>query len=180
MKSRASIRKGFQHIKDEAPRGNFDSEQLEWAECELNDPESPIFGWRYTLINQALAIIKVQANLAKKEIYYPLTLFDLNKDMLKIIFRVLPRLRVPTALCVGEAGCAETPLNTVLAMCMARYWAAELPPQEVNGFRRAADLDFSVVKSATRYAPASSMTTILQISDRRRSRPSSTPPKQRP
>jgi hypothetical protein len=48
------IKDGIKYIKEECPRGSFDGEQLEWVECELVNPESPIFDFKRELIGQVL------------------------------------------------------------------------------------------------------------------------------
>ena len=74
------IRKGIQFIKDEAPRGDFDSEQTEWLECELVDPESPIHDLRRELIGNVLKNQKNKDQYAMKDYYYPLLIPDVREE----------------------------------------------------------------------------------------------------
>lgn len=117
------IREGIQHIKDEAPRGNFDCEQTCWLECELVDPGSKIYGLRRELIATVLKSIKDKDNFATKATYYPVLLPDIRKEFQLIVKQILPRLLTTTLLCIGEAKFGKTPLMTTLAFAMARWHA---------------------------------------------------------
>lgn len=123
-KEKARIKKGIQHIRDECPRGDMDSEQTEWVECELVDPESPIFGFRRELISTVLKAQKDKNHYALKQEYYPLLLPDLDDTYRSLIYRLIPLLITTTLLCIGEPKYGKTPLMTILAFAIARYHAA--------------------------------------------------------
>lgn len=57
------ISAAFDFIKDEAPRGNFDNEQLRWVEEQLNDPNSPAHKLPRTVIKEALANIRASRTM---------------------------------------------------------------------------------------------------------------------
>ena len=114
------IRKGIQHIKDEAPRGNFDCEQISWVECELVDGASPIHGFKRELISSVLKVLKDKDNFATKQAYFPVLLPDIRTEYQGIVAEILPTLLSNTLLCIGEAKFGKTPMMTAFAFAMAR------------------------------------------------------------
>eukprot|EP00959_Pyramimonas_sp_CCMP1952_P031752 666154-Pyramimonas_sp.AAC.1 len=60
---------GFDFIMAEAPRGNFDCQQMLWVEHQLVDPDSPIHDFRRELIDRVLKKIHDRDHFAVKETY---------------------------------------------------------------------------------------------------------------
>lgn len=142
LKSKEEIEAGFLFIKEDAPRTNFDNEQMMWVQIQLNDAESPIFGWKDGVINAALSTYKTSANLAHKQTYYPLAWGDVSPQMQSIMADIIPVLLTSTILLVGMPGWAKTPLNIIMAMALGRYHADRNGRKIEPGYRLANDLDF--------------------------------------
>jgi hypothetical protein len=142
LKSRGDIEAAFDFIKAEAPRGNFDNEQMIWIEIQLNDPSSKIFGWHPGKIKEAIANLKSSNCAVKKNSYYPLTFYDLSEQMQGFWKVHLHALKTCAVLLVGEAGHAKTPMCTILAMMVGRHYARRDGKPDEAGYRIAPDLDF--------------------------------------
>eukprot|EP00959_Pyramimonas_sp_CCMP1952_P459888 9478979-Pyramimonas_sp.AAC.1 len=61
----------MQHVKDEAPRTNWDGEQLLWAEQEYVDPASTLQHVKKEFVCKVLQILKDRDHFAAKETHYP-------------------------------------------------------------------------------------------------------------
>eukprot|EP00959_Pyramimonas_sp_CCMP1952_P362002 7581400-Pyramimonas_sp.AAC.1 len=70
----------YQFIKDNAPRGNFDCEQMMWIDFQLNDPQSPIHHWKEGKIKEVLSHIKDQSIQASKVTHFPIFIFDAGEE----------------------------------------------------------------------------------------------------
>ncbi|CAK0851918.1 unnamed protein product, partial [Prorocentrum cordatum] len=113
----------MQHTKDEAPRTNWDGEQLLWVEQEYCDPASPLANVRKEFVNKALQILKDRDHFAAKETHYPLLKGDIRNEYQPVIDRIPRALLGNTVVFIGEAKFGKTPLMHILAMAMARYHA---------------------------------------------------------
>ena len=78
---------GFQFIKDEAPRGNFDCEQLLWTEHQMVDPSSPVYTFKRELVEKVLRKISERDNFAVKQTYYPCLLGDIRPEYMGMVLR---------------------------------------------------------------------------------------------
>ncbi|CAK0830442.1 unnamed protein product [Prorocentrum cordatum] len=149
---------GIQHIKDEAPRTNADCEQLEWVECELVDPSSPIHNLRRELINAVLKVLRDRDHFANKLVYYPILLPDVRDEYQGAMRRAMEMLDTNTVLCVGEAGFGKTPFMMSMAMASARHNAdaenrATGRADAVAAVRTAPDMDFFRGEVGQRWVP---------------------------
>ena len=139
------ITEGFKHIREEAPRGNFDGEQLEWLAIQKHNPKSlchRLILKEWGLVKELLNKLNAKQNLATKETYYPLLWGDVSIQAQKIMKLIIPLLLTTTVLLVGEAGFAKTPLNMIVAFMLARYHSAIGNFTVQAAVRMAAEIDF--------------------------------------
>ncbi|CAK0810862.1 unnamed protein product [Prorocentrum cordatum] len=139
------LRVGFDFIMAEAPRGNFDCEQMLWVEHQLVNPDSPVHHFRRELIDRVLKKIQDRDHFAVKETYYPCLLHDIRPEYLDIAKRIIKTLLTNTLLTIGEAKFGKTPLMYILAMAIAR-WHADMEKARGNevvaAVRVSAEMDF--------------------------------------
>lgn len=147
---------GVDFIMAEAPRGNFDCQQMLWVEHQLVDPDSPIHDFRRELIDRVLKKIQDRDHFAVKETYYPCLLHDIRPEYLDIAKRIIKTLLTNTLLAVGEARFGKTPLMYILAMAMAR-WHADMQKAQGNdvvaAVRVSAEMDFFRGEVGEKWAP---------------------------
>lgn len=102
--TKEEIRKGSAWLKDNAPRGNFDCEQLEWVVCELVDEEAPIRKFDRSLIDKTLSTLCHSESQVKGQTFYPLCWHDISSPIRKLLQPIINKLKTSTLLLVGEAG----------------------------------------------------------------------------
>jgi hypothetical protein len=156
QEKKEKIRKGIQHLKDDAPRGNFDCEQTEWLECELLDPESPIYDFKRELIDKVLRSLRDRDHFATKQDYYPCLLPDVRGEYRELVYKILQLLLTTTLLCIGEAKFGKTPLMTIMAFALARLHALveEQAGRKVTpAVRISSEMDFFRGEAGLKWVP---------------------------
>ncbi|CAK0789520.1 unnamed protein product, partial [Prorocentrum cordatum] len=143
----------YQFIKDNAPRGNFDCEQMMWIDFQLNDPQSPIHSWKEGKIKEVLSHIKDQGIQAKKITYHPIFIFDTGGEGVERAKRIVPTFKSHSCLMVGEPGEGKTPYLETLAFAMGDYYADKLGGRGLASFREGPDLDFFRAEEGTKHCP---------------------------
>ncbi|CAK0894550.1 unnamed protein product, partial [Prorocentrum cordatum] len=113
----------MQHVKDEAPRTNWDGEQLLWAEQEYVDPASTLQHVKKEFVCKVLQILKDRDHFAAKETHYPLLKGDIRPEYQPVVDKIISTLLGNTVLLIGEAKFGKTPLVYIMAMALARYHA---------------------------------------------------------
>lgn len=68
--------KGFDFLKQNAPRSSSDLQQLSWQTKQRRKRTSPIYGWPHALIEKALRCLSSDGALARKEFDWPLPLTE--------------------------------------------------------------------------------------------------------
>jgi len=76
----SKIRMAIQFLKDEAPRGNFDCEQILWVECEMANPNSPLQDIRRETVSAVFKVLKDKDQVATKQLEYPLLFPDIRRE----------------------------------------------------------------------------------------------------
>ena len=143
----------YQFIKDNAPRGNFDCEQMMWIDFQLNDPQSPIHSWKEGKIKEVLSHIKDQSIQASKVTYFPIFIFDAGEEGIERAKRLVPTFKSHSCLMVGEAGEGKTPYLETMAFAMGDYYADKLGNRSAASYRTAPDLDFFRAEEGTKHCP---------------------------
>ena len=121
LMGRETIEAGFAFIDANAPRSDAQNAILEWITVQLNDAESPIFGWHEALVPKAVRSLKQEAVLAKTRTYYPVTLDDLASWFVDILEDVLPGMLDKALIFLGEPGIGQTPVCYAISMALSRY-----------------------------------------------------------
>ena len=140
--TKEDIEAGFKLLREEAPRGNFDGEQLEWMMQQYIDPTSPINRFDKGSVKEMLGKLTAKGNLATTQDYCPIAWGDIPDWMQLILLPLLPLLLTTTMLLLGEAKQAKTPLNMILAFMFARFWGFRLGHLAEVGMRMTTDMDF--------------------------------------
>ena len=143
----------YQFIKDNAPRGNFDCEQMAWSDFQLNDLESPVHNWKEGKIKEVLSHIKDQSIQAKKITYHPIFIFDTGDEGIERAKRLVPTFKSHSCHMVGEPGEGKTPYLETLAFAMGDYHADKLGDRGLASFREGPDLDFFRAEEGTKHCP---------------------------
>ncbi|CAK0910253.1 unnamed protein product [Prorocentrum cordatum] len=143
----------YQFIKDNAPRGNLDCDQVMWIDFQLNDPQSPVHHRKEGKIKEVLSHIKDQSIQAKKITYSPLFIFDAGDEGVERAKRLAPTFKSHSYLMVGEPGEAKTPYLETLAFAMGDYYADKQGDRGLASYREAPDLDFFRAEEGAKYCP---------------------------
>ena len=151
--SEDAITAQYQFIKDNAPRGNFDCEQMMWIDFQMNDPQSPVHNWREAKIKEVLSHVKEQSIQAKKIKYMPLTIFDCGDEGVERAKRMVPTFRSHSCLMVGEPGEGKTPYLEIMSFAMADFYADYAGDRSTASYRIAPDLDFFRAEEGTVQCP---------------------------
>ena len=154
----SEVQAGFDFIEQEAPRTSAKNAALRWITTQLNDRDSPIFGWKEGLVKEAVRNLQTEQNLAKVQTYYPITLADVAGWVLDIVEQVVPTLLSKSLLLVGEPGIGKTVLCHSFCMMMSRYHISRDGVDYQPSFRSAPQLDFSVAMQARSTVLTTSMT----------------------
>ena len=154
LKSRETIEAGFAFIDANAPRSDAQNAILKWITVQLNDAESPIFGWREALVAKAVQNLKQEAILAKTRTYYPVTLDDLASWFVDILEDVLPGMLDKALIFLGEPGIGKTPVCYAISMALSRYHINADQVDVQPSFRVAPDLDFFRGERGSKYRPS--------------------------
>lgn len=70
--TKEEIEAGFKFMREEAPRGNFDGEQLEWMMQQYIDPAGPINRFDKGSVKEMMGTLTAKGNLATKQDYCPI------------------------------------------------------------------------------------------------------------
>ncbi|CAK0844308.1 unnamed protein product, partial [Prorocentrum cordatum] len=142
-----------QFIKDNAPRGNFDCEQVMWIDFQLNDPQSPVHNWKGGKVKEVLSHIRDQSIQAKKITYHPIFIFDSGDEGVERAKRLVPTFKIHSCLMVVEPGERKTPYLMTMAFAMADYHADKQGDRSLASHREAPDLDFFRAEEGTKNCP---------------------------
>ena len=118
----SSPQAGFNHIRQYGPVGTDQNQNVEWAELERNNPESPLYQWQAGIIKESLGNLSRGKTCASAQRAYPLTLRDVKGQVLRDI--VIPFIRMHMshgAVWAGQSGIGKTPLSRILATAFAEY-----------------------------------------------------------
>ena len=141
--SQQDIKEAFQFISDNAPLGNAENQTLEWVIMQLNDPTSPLFGWKESTIKEACHNITNGKVLAQTCSIYPISLKDIKVWALTGVLG--PCLRSCTThglLLLGATGIGKTPVANALAMASSTFWNARLGGDEESRFKTVNHIDY--------------------------------------
>ena len=127
---------GFDYIEKHGPEDTTGNIQLRWAQKEICCPDSPLFKWREGLVERALGNLARDGALAKVTKFYPLTLLDVENNIVEVLEGLVPHMLDKGVAMLGEPGCGKTPLARILCSLFSRYHGGE------GQFRSASDFDF--------------------------------------
>ncbi|CAK0908676.1 unnamed protein product [Prorocentrum cordatum] len=135
----------YQFIKDNAPRGNFDCEQMMRIDFQLGDPQSSVHNWKEGKIKEVLSHIKDQSIQAKKITHHPIFIFDSGVEGVERAKRLVPTFK--------SHSCLMTPYLETMAFAMADYHADKQGDRSLASHREAPDLDFFRAEGGTKNCP---------------------------
>ena len=141
LESEDAIDRGYDYINLECPRRNNNNQQARWLDKQLNNPDSPIFGWATGRVLSAIRNLKEGAQHAESEELYPLTFFSFEPWFQSVLKPHLPRLDQETLLWLGRAGAGKTPAQYILGFAMSRLHIAEDGKTVAPSVRVAPDMD---------------------------------------
>lgn len=122
-KDKSALEKGFAFIQSEGPKSNMNNMWTEWAEIQVNQEDSPIFGWNTGLVKESLKGYASGNVFVQPTENFFLTLHDLSAWFLEdVLFPLLPDLKNKTIVFLGNAGAGKTPAASALAMAFSEYW----------------------------------------------------------
>ena len=103
--------KGFDFLKQNAPRSSSDLQQLSWQTKQLRKRTCPIYGWPHALIEKALRCLSSDGVLARKEFDWPLPLTErfYRKWALQMLEEVW-NFDVASLVMLGEPNTGKSPL----------------------------------------------------------------------
>ena len=134
---------GYDWIDDECPRSNDKNQQSRWIDKELNDADSPIFGWSIGRVDKACKNLKEAVGHADTIEECPLYWDHFEEWFQAILLRILPRLDEETILFLGVPGAGKTLTQMILgfAMSRVRIWGLGKEGKRRPSWRVASDFD---------------------------------------
>ena len=150
------LRLGFDHIKEYGPLGTDENQNVEWAESQRADIESPLYGWNASIIKESLGNITRGRATAQAQKYYPVTLKDVKSAVLQdLVIPFLAKSGEHGAIWAGASGIGKTPLSRAIAMALSEYHIHEHTRAElVPHFRAGNHLDFFRGAIGTIFGPS--------------------------
>ena len=137
------IEAGFEFIRVEGPRSNWNNRQLIWIKEQVASSSSPISGWKESTIERALKTLVDQHHAATVQKDYPLNLGDVSDWFLEgVLQHVIGGPSEHGLLMIGETGVGKTQFAQITAMAMSCYWINKDGAGEQAAFRTANDFDF--------------------------------------
>ncbi len=152
----AGLDRGFDFIEQKAPREAQGLDVLRWITKFTHKQcvNSPICGWKDSLVEKAIRGLQQQGVLAKVRKYLPLSLKSLDPAMLRFILGpLLPSLRTTSIVFLGENGIGKSPVAEILALALARYWINKHGVDRDPTVRIAPDMDFFRGDPGNPYTP---------------------------
>ena len=135
--------KGFNFLKQNAPRSSSDLQQLSWQTKQLRKKTSPIYGWPPGLVEKALRCLSSDGALARKEFDWPLPLTErfYHTWVLQILEKVW-NFDVASLVMLGEPNTGKSPLCRSIPMAQCRLNCERFQLQEKPCLRCTPEIDF--------------------------------------
>ena len=127
---------GWDFIIANGERGRSNLKQLLWIHRHIKRDGSPINGWNEKLVQRGLDSLANDGALAALISRYDLTIAALHPDLLSMLERILPHLRLHSLWLLGQSGVGKTPLARIIAMMFSRHYGG------TGTFRTASEFDF--------------------------------------
>ena len=134
---------GYDWIDDECPRANDKNQQARWIDKQLNESDSPIFGWSIGRVEKAIKNLRHAVSHADNLIDYPIYFGHFENWFKDIMTAILPRLNEETLIFLGCSGAGKTVTQTILGFGMSRVriWAQGKEGKKTPSMRFVPDLD---------------------------------------
>jgi hypothetical protein len=139
--------KGFAYILEHGERDKSDLAQLKWVLKNISN-NSPIHGWTKGLVQEALSQLAADGTMAKTCRFFPLTLQEVDDQILAILEDLVPHCREKSMWFLGEPGVGKTLMARALAMLWSRHHGSD------GVFKTANDIDFFRGTPFTKAMPA--------------------------
>ena len=134
---------GYDWIEDECPRSNDKNQQARWIDKQLNNADSPIWGWQIGRVEKAIRNLRDAAGHAESQHDYPLYFGHFQPWVKKFLIPIIERLDTETLMFLGCPGSGKTVSQTILGFAMSRLriWADNKEGKKTPSIRIAPDLD---------------------------------------
>ena len=135
--------KGFDFLKQNAPRSSSDLQQLSWQTKQLRKRTSPIYGWPHALVEKALRCLSSDGALARKEFDWPLPLTErfYHKWALEMLEEVW-NFDVASLVMLGEPNTGKSPLCRSILMAQCRLNRERFHLEDKPCLRITPEIDF--------------------------------------
>jgi len=139
----AEIDRGYDFIKEsrEVLEDLSNNALNRFIKKQLNDPESPIFGWNKNEIIDGFRSLQADGDSSHVQTNYPLDLRDCESWLAPFLFALLPKLLTTSLIMLGENSMGKTSFAIILSMCFARYWIARNGKSRKPSYRLTQDVD---------------------------------------
>ncbi|CAK0863390.1 unnamed protein product [Prorocentrum cordatum] len=113
-------RKGTATSRRKGPKSNNRNQFMEFADKEINDPQSNIYGWEESRVAQALRNHASGRINSKRLSVWVLTLKDFEPRFIdEVLAKILPTLRRNGALWIGKTRVGKSTASKTLAFLMS-------------------------------------------------------------
>ena len=137
------IDRGYDYIKDYAPRNPTNNAIPRWIKKCKQDPMNPIYYFTVTEIKEGMQNNKNEGDHASIVTKHPLTLMDLAPWVRKIMKKVIKKVHLQHSLVLlGEKKVGKTAMGESFAMSTSRYRVRGSKRDIEPGYRLTQDLDF--------------------------------------
>ncbi|CAK0903485.1 unnamed protein product [Prorocentrum cordatum] len=111
---------GYRYIEKKGPKSNNRNQFMEFADKEVNDPQSKIYGWEESRVIQALRNHASGRINAKRLTVWVLTLKDFEPWFInEVLAKILPTLRRNGVLWIGQTRVGKSTASKTLAFLMS-------------------------------------------------------------
>lgn len=147
---------GYAFIREKGPRANNNNQFMEWADTQVNDENSAIFGWQESRVKEALGNYSRGRSNAKAIEFWPFTLRNFSAWFLNDILRgMLGNLNQFGLTWIGITRVGKSAGSKIVAMTQSRYeieqdGLTDVVPSMVT----AKHLDFFKAEPVTKWKPA--------------------------
>jgi hypothetical protein len=136
--------------------GPTDNKFVVWTECQINDENSPLFGWDRGLVMISLKNHHGDQAICQADVSFPLTLYDLAGWFLdEIVIPIAPTLLTHSVIMLGLPGQGKTPAAMAIGKAVGFYHIDKDGKRLLMkvGVRVGQDLDFFRGAKGSKYQP---------------------------
>lgn len=148
---------GYKFIREKGPRANNMNQFMEFADREIHDPQSPIYGWEESRVKESLNNYLQGRKNAKTLRNWVLFLYDMAPFFLNVIVRpCLATMRTNSIVWLGKSRVGKSTGSKTVAFAISRF-EISLSGQEDTvepAIVTAKHFDFFKAEPVTRVKPA--------------------------